>query len=503
MAWKVLRSFRFKLLSGSLLLLSLLLLAMGLFEYTVMQGYLNRSAATNLKDQVHAIGPQVWDQIAAGSPTAQSSLPKLLGPDVALALVNPAGTLQPINRDERHPHPVPALSPEQYQVLFTPGSKPDWSGIALGEDGRREMVVLLRFGSPGKAAYLVQASIFLKPTEDILHESLAAYGLGALVTLLLGALTFRFLIRRMLSPLSGMVQSLERMDAGTLQERLSPQETDELNSLAHSFNSLLARLETAFIREKEARETLRRFVADASHELRTPLTALHGFLEVLLLGAVENPEQRHSALQSMHMESERLIKLVNDLLLLARFDREPTINREKACLADLLKEIEPELRLLARNRSVELEIHDPGCLSCDMRHIKQVILNLFHNAVHYTDPLTGKIKLVLTRSEAKLLLSNAGLLSSYIGQPSNIGQLITPAPVLVLEIHDNGSGILPEDLPHVFERFYRGEKSRSREQGGTGLGLAIVKSIVEAHSGRVSVESVLGQGAVFRVELPI
>ncbi|MHB1653074.1 MAG: hypothetical protein ACYCVD_11440 [Desulfitobacteriaceae bacterium] len=105
MAWKVLRSFRFKLLSGSLLLLSLLLLAMGLFEYTVMQGYLNRSAATNLKDQVHAIGPQVWNQIAEGSPSAQALLPKLLGPDVALALVNPAGTLQPINRDERHPHP--------------------------------------------------------------------------------------------------------------------------------------------------------------------------------------------------------------------------------------------------------------------------------------------------------------------------------------------------------------------------------------------------------------
>ncbi len=495
MAWKVLRSFRFKLLSGSLLLLSLLLLAMGLFEYTVMQGYLNRSAATNLKDQIRAISPQVWDQIAAGSPTAQSSLPKLLGPDVALALVNPAGMLQPIRRDEHHPHPIPSLSSEQYQVLFAPGSKPDWSGITLGENGQREMVVLLRLGSPEKAVYLVQASTFLKPTEDILHESLAVYGLGALATLLLGVLTFRFLIRRLLAPLSGMVQSLEKMDAGTLQDRLPPQKTDELNSLAHSFNSLLTRLETAFVREKEAQQALRRFVADASHELRTPLTALHGFLEVLLLGAVENPEQRHSALQSMHMESERLIKLVNDLLLLARFDREPTLIREKASMADLLKTMEPELRLLAGKRSVKLDIHDPGFISCDKRHLKQVILNLFQNAIHYTDPLTGSITLVLAKSEAELLPSNSDLRLAKSDLPR--------APVLLLEVRDNGCGISPEDLPHVFERFFRGEKSRSREQGGTGLGLAIVRSLVEAHHGRVSVHSVLGEGTVFRVELPL
>ncbi len=476
MAWKVLRSFRFKLLSGTLLLLSLLLISMGLFEYTSMQRYLYHSAATHLKDQVHAIGPQVWNQVSEDSTTAQSSLAKLLDHDVTLALVSPDGTLQPINRDERHQRPVPTLTPGQYQVLFTPGSKPDWSGIALGKDGRREMVVLQRFNSPEKAVYLVQASSSLKPAADILHESLTTYGLGALATLLLGAITFRFLIHRMLSPLSKMVQSLEKMDAGTLQNRLAPQETDELNRLAHSFNALLARLETAFNREKEARETLRRFVADASHELRTPLTALHGFLEVLLLGAVENPEQRHFALQSMHLESERLIKLVNDLLFLARFDRQATLTKEKTCLADVLKEMEPELYLLAKERSVKLKIHDPGYLFCARPHLKQVVLNLFQNAVHYTDPLTGKIELSLAKSAGDLL---------------------------VLEVRDNGCGISAGDLPHVFERFYRGEKSRNRKQGGTGLGLAIVKSIVEAHRGRVSVESVLEQGAVFRVELPI
>ncbi|CAA7603384.1 Two component system, signal transduction histidine kinase [Acididesulfobacillus acetoxydans] len=488
---RVLRSFRFRLLSGSLLLLALLLLTMGLFEYTVMQEYLNRTAAANLQDQIRAVGPQVWDQLAAGSPAAQFALPKLLGPDVSLVLVGKDGTLQPLRPGEDQRHSVPVLTPEQYKSLFMPGSKPDWSGIALDNQGRRETVVLLRFGPPGEAAYLIQASTFLKPTEDILRGSMAVYGLGALVTLLLGGLAFSFLIRRLLFPLSGMIQSLEGIDAGTLQDRLPSQETEELNRLARSFNSLLTRLETAFIREKEARETLRRFVADASHELRTPLTALHGFLEVLLLGAEDNPNQLHSALQSMRMESERLIKLVNELLLLARFDREPTLNKEEASLADLLKTMEPELHLLAGKRSLKVEIHGPSCLSCDKQHLKQVILNLFQNAVHYTDPLTGEIELILHPFASDL--SSGKTSACAFGSGS----------FLVLEVRDNGSGISPQDLPHVFERFYRGEKSRNREQGGTGLGLSIVKSLVEAHGGRIRVESVTGHGTVFRVELPL
>ena len=512
MAWKVFRSFRFKLLSGSLLLLSILLLSMGLFEYTVMQEYLNRSTANNLIEQVRVIGPQTWDQIAKESSTDRSALPPLLGPDVTLALIYPDETLQPIALDKRHLHPFPILSSEQYRTLFSPGSKAQWTGIALSQDGQKEMVALLRFGPPGKAAYLVQASILLKPVEDILHESLAAYGLGALITILLGVITFHFLIRRLLSPLSGMIQTLERIDAGTLQERLPSQKTDELSRLAHTFNSLLARLEKAFVKEKETRETLRRFVADASHELRTPLTALHGFLEVLLLGAEENPEQRRSALKSMHIESERLIKLVNDLLLLARFDREPTLKKEQISLADLLKSMEPELHLLAGKRSVVMEINDLGFVICDSRYMKQIILNLFQNAVHYTDPLTGKIELILAKSKAELHLTNDNNLrpsqtndiptdtlhhSDAISFPSYSG------PLCVLEIRDNGCGISPEDLSHVFERFYRGDKSRNREHGGTGLGLAIVKSLVEAHMGRVRVESMLGRGTVFRVELPV
>ncbi|MNE47073.1 Sensor protein SrrB [compost metagenome] len=220
---------------------------------------------------------------------------------------------------------------------------------------------------------------------------------------------------------------------------------------------------------------MRRFIADASHELRTPLTSIHGFLEVLLRGAANNPDQLKNALNSMLGESTRMKKLVEDLLTLAKLDRAPVVSRTETRLDTLIMEMEPHLRILAGDRTVQFSIKSNvrGMYDCDK--IKQVILNLFHNAVQHTDPQKGKIVVALSLHD-----KNHSLIS----------------------VKDNGPGIPTEHVSHVFERFYRSDASRTRKHGGAGLGLSISQSIVEVHGGEISVHSELGKGSTFEVILP-
>jgi len=248
----------------------------------------------------------------------------------------------------------------------------------------------------------------------------------------------------------------------------------EIDRLAHSFNRMLGRLEQSFLAEQEAKEQMRRFVADASHELRTPLTSIHGFLEVLLRGAAKQPEQLEQSLQSMFGESRRLGKLVQDLLLLANLDRTPELSKTPTDLNQVLAEMEPQLRVLSHNRSVRLDLHPIPTLALDADKMKQVVLNLVHNAVQHTDPEEGRI----------VIATKSGL------------------DGVTLSVADNGAGIAPEHLAHLFDRFYRIDESRSRIHGGTGLGLAITKSIVEHHGGTIQARSAAGEGSTFLVLLP-
>lgn len=248
----------------------------------------------------------------------------------------------------------------------------------------------------------------------------------------------------------------------------------EIDRLAESFNGMLERLEGSFEAERETKEQMRRFIADASHELRTPLTSIHGFLEVLLRGAVNQPEQLDKALKSMHSESQRLNKLVHDLLLLSKLDRAPHIELKEGSLDKVIREMEPQLHILAVNRKISLHIETDLKCKYDSDQMKQVILNLFQNAVHYTDPEKGHIQISVKKSD-------------------NGVQLL---------VQDNGLGISDMHLPHVFDRFYRSDSSRTRKYGGAGLGLSITKAIIDAHGGNISVVSQEGEGCTFQVWLP-
>jgi signal transduction histidine kinase len=246
-----------------------------------------------------------------------------------------------------------------------------------------------------------------------------------------------------------------------------PPAPDELQRLTTTVNELLARLEGLFSAQ-------RRFVADVSHELRTPLAAMQGNLEVLDRGAARDPELLAESLADMRREVARLIRMANDLLLLAQSEAGVQLRDEPIELDTLLLEVHRELRPLAGAVQLRLGHEDQIIVQGDRDRIKQALLNLGINALQHT-PSGGTVTLGLARQDAYAILT----------------------------VTDTGNGIAANDLPYIFDRFYRADRSRSRHQGGAGLGLAIVKWVAEAHSGRVEVASTPGAGSQFSLLLPL
>ncbi|MCC7104286.1 MAG: HAMP domain-containing histidine kinase [Chloroflexi bacterium] len=243
---------------------------------------------------------------------------------------------------------------------------------------------------------------------------------------------------------------------------------DELTTLAETFNAMLGSLEAAY------RAQLR-FVADASHELRAPLTAIQANLELLERQPGMPEAERADALSEAGREARRLTHLVADLLALARADAGTALRRDRVELDRVLLDTLAEARHLARpGQRLEVDELEPTVLEADADRLKQVLLVLLDNALKYT-PGRGAITLALRRSGGAAQLT----------------------------VRDTGVGIPPEDLPRVFERFYRADPARARDPGGTGLGLPIARWIVEQHGGSITLESTPGQGTLATVRLPL
>jgi signal transduction histidine kinase len=293
-------------------------------------------------------------------------------------------------------------------------------------------------------------------------------GLGA-VLLILG------LSRRILAPVEALTEAVRRMEAGDLSQRVEVTSQDEIGELARAFNSMadgLARLE----------ELRRNMVTDVAHELRTPLSNIRGYLEALQDGVVE-PE-RH-IVDSLHAEAMLLNRLVDDLQELSLAEAgQLKLERQPVSLADIVDKAIEAVRLRAEAKGVTVQVDLPKDLLVDVepQRVGQVLRNLLENALAHTPP-DGEI--ALSAHEA-------------CPEPSRRDD-----QWVEVSVRDTGSGIAAKDLPYVFERFYRADKSRSRATGGAGLGLAIARSLVEAHGGRIWVESTEGEGSTFTFALPI
>ena len=282
-----------------------------------------------------------------------------------------------------------------------------------------------------------------------------------LVTLALSA--------RILRPVERLTAAAQRMEKGDLAVRVPVESEDEIGQLAHAFNAMAGSL--------ASQEQLRRnMVGDVAHELRTPLTNLRGYLEAARDGLVA-PDG--ALVDNLYEETMLLNRLVIDLQDLAQAEAgQLTLVRQPAALEGIVEQAVAILRPQAEAKGITLSDRScrplcPWWMSIATR-VGQVLRNLLNNAVAHT-PDGGEITVSARAMDQEVAVS----------------------------VHDTGTGIAPEHLPYVFDRFYRADKSRARQTGGAGLGLAIVKQLVVAHGGSISVESVPGQGSTFTFTLPI
>jgi len=312
----------------------------------------------------------------------------------------------------------------------------------------------------------------LSVIEDALSRLRRHFFAGVPAVLLLASVGGYFLARKNLSAIAYMNAQTQRISAESLSLRLDVRNPrDELGGLATTINDLLARLESSFNEQQ-------RFIADASHELRTPLAVLRGETEVAL-GKPRTLDEYQQSLSLIQDEAERLSRVVEDLFILARhpIDTPAAVIKETVSLTDAVRDCARAAHVLAARKGIRLNIANnapPIALTGDEDLIKRMILNLLDNAVKYT-PEGGEISL-------------------------NLGRQNGNAEIVV---RDTGIGISEADQRRVFDRFYRVDKARSRAIGGAGLGLSIVRWIVEAHGGKIQVQSNPGNGSVFIVELPL
>jgi two-component system, OmpR family, sensor kinase len=241
--------------------------------------------------------------------------------------------------------------------------------------------------------------------------------------------------------------------------------------LATTFNQMLGALQAAYRRTEESLQAQRRFVADASHELRTPLTTIRGNLGLLERTPPISRADQQAVIADLVSESDRLIRLVNALLALARVDAGQTVRHEPVSIKPVLDDLYRQTQVLGTDKTIEYQPPPEVAVVANADNLKQILLILLDNALKYT-PSGGTITLTTSATDRQV----------------------------AIHVGDTGVGIAPDVVPHIFTRFYRADTSRTGDSAG--LGLAIAKSLVEAHQGTITVESQPGQGSTFTVTLP-
>lgn len=482
------------------LLLAAVLALLGVALYSQLDSFLVQNTVDRLErttrpslNQFSPVGREIQGRPGADSvPPRDRRVPRspqqlastlvrdLSSSDVAVAVLDGTGTAitstETLNGGA--PPYIPSL-PTDWARSVGDGTPAQW--LVSSPNGRRELVVLtpliLRASSGGPATPLFLEQVASLEAADAVLNQLRLYvGLGILIGTILGVIAGLALTRVVLRPLDRISRTAEAISEGDLGRRLHlPSGRNEVARLGHAFDSMVDRLASTL-------EAQRRFVADASHELRTPLTSLEGLSEILLMGADRGDGKVvQRTVRSMHGELRRLGRLVTDLLTLSRLDSTtPTMMFETLNPCQLLKGVVEQMTPVAEARAVQLTMCcDKGIeatvLHADPDRLKQVLLNLLDNALRYTPP-EGEVCIRATTEPAGNRLQIA--------------------------VQDTGQGISPEDLPHVFDRFYRGDLSRTRATGNTGLGLSIAYAIVQAHGGTITAQSAPGHGACVTIVLP-
>jgi two-component system sensor histidine kinase ArlS len=311
--------------------------------------------------------------------------------------------------------------------------------------------------------------IYLLARNDYMEllRNYSLIGFAGLITI--GGVAIYFLSRRMLKPVDYVSSLAARISSTNLKERINYQgPEDEIKHLADTFDDMLGRLESAF-------ESQKQFIQDASHELRTPIAIAQTNIEVAEMEGKATTREYKRLMEVLKMSLERMNRLSDNLLLLSPGDQSQ-LKRSVIDVAALLDEVvtEASARAIAASVNLDLEpVSNEILVMGDTLRLKQAVINLVDNAIKYNRP-DGTVRI---SAQAKGL-------------------------EIVVQVQDSGIGISQADQQHIFDRFFRVDKSRSRAQGGSGLGLAIVKKIAEEHGGTISVESTPGEGSTLLMSLP-
>jgi heavy metal sensor kinase len=466
----IVRSIRFRMALWYAALLAAALVLFGAASYVGLERYLQKSLEESLVKQARSIGDVLIVNInQSGQDYVNNEITEHYSPEINGRFIRVTradgrqifisglpkdGTFDPAHVP---PPQLPVAQPFSHEVEMS--------------DGHELLLHGLPYQASDGSQFLIEVAAPYNQIESVLRGLLLTFALGLPLIVALAIGGGYLLMRRALHPVDEIRQKAAQITSRNLSERLPVVHTgDELERLAVDLNRMIERLEASF-------HQVNRFSADASHELRTPLTVLQGELESMARSSSNLPIEIRDTIGSALEETQRLAKIVENLLAISRLEAgEARKQLERLDFAELARSTADQMRLLAEEKNIHLDCNEaePVEVDADPARLKQVVVNLLDNAIKYT-PERGRVSISVVKQDSRA----------------------------VLEVADNGIGISADDLPHVFERFYRADKARSRQMGGTGLGLSIVRSICLAHGGGVTVNSTEGRGSLFRVELPL
>ena len=357
----------------------------------------------------------------------------------------------------------------------------------IGSAEQRRMVdrLVIRKSTDGSVRYLVMtrevrngrirfdAASMESADRSVRRLSLIAF-LGGLLATLVASIVTAFTMHRTLRPVEEMVTTSERIASGDLTARVPEQKHGtEIGRLSGALNGMLSTIEKAIGERDDKEQELRQFIADASHELRTPITVVQGYSDLYRSGALTEKPELDKAMNRIDIQTERMSRLVQDLLLLANLERPDFITRTKTDITALALESINEFTLFDDNYPAILKSSGPAFADIDAQRIRQVFDNLLRNVREHT-ALGTEVDIEIT--------------------------LKTDAVTVV--VHNSGPGIDPQKCKHLFERFWRADPGSGQSTGSSGLGLAITESIIEAHNGTIRVHSNDEKGTTFTIVLP-
>ena len=457
-------SLRARVMAAAAVLIALTSLVTALLGTTLLRSYLLSRSDAQLRDFAKVASRIVERQQL--QPTG-SSRPQGLPAQFLVEVIGAGGQVQVAGGPLGSASGL-RLSAAQLGETGTPftAAGGSWRVLVEPETGGAHLIIAYSLGDLNSTV-----------TRLELADALAG---GAAVVLLAGI--GLPLVRASLAPLARIEATAAAIARGDLSRRIDhPAGNTEVGRLAESLDVMLASIEAAYLaradgeaRALRSQERMRRFTADASHELRTPLTSVRGLAEYgLQQGDAASREELLRLMGLIAGESGRMSRLVDDLLLLARFDAGRPLDRRPVDLASLAAEAVQRARMVAPGRPVTLEAADPVIVDGDEGRLTQVIDNLIGNAIQHTPP----------------------------GSPVTVSVAVS-AGHTELTVADRGPGMTAEQASRVFERFYRTDGARTRTRGGAGLGLAIASSLAAAHGGEIAVETAPGEGAAFCLRLP-